>query len=199
MARACLCGFALLLLSSPAFAAQGVVVTPDTSLSGVVNAEFNNVAFSAWARSQGAPSFARYRVSDTTGPARLAPPILDTRNKRLYRTMIREGAARGPNFAGHFTVVAWGCGSPCIEVAIVDARTGQVYMDTVGRYAYPPLFRRDSRLLVSDPSGFMTDSLGHPEFSRVQYMEWTGRALRVVKDLDASTVRLAAALRQPSN
>jgi hypothetical protein len=44
-----------------------------------------------------------------------------------YRTKLREGAAEGPNFAGHFTVVGLGCGTSCIQWAVVDARTGAIY------------------------------------------------------------------------
>ncbi len=41
--------------------------------------------------------------------------------------MLREGAQQGPNFAGHYTLVRWGCGSGCIEMAIVDAKSGRVF------------------------------------------------------------------------
>jgi len=40
--------------------------------------------------------------------------------------MIREGAKNGPNFAGHYTIVFWGCGAGCISMAIADANTGKV-------------------------------------------------------------------------
>ena len=44
----------------------------------------------------------------------------------MYRTVLGQGAAKGPNFAGHYTVVAWGCGSSCTSFAIVDSLTGRV-------------------------------------------------------------------------
>jgi hypothetical protein len=34
---------------------------------------------------------------------------------------------RGPNFAGHYFVIRWGCGSDCLMMAVVDAETGKVY------------------------------------------------------------------------
>jgi hypothetical protein len=43
-----------------------------------------------------------------------------------YRTVLRRGAANGPNFAGHYSVVAWGCGSSCVTFAIVNLRNGNV-------------------------------------------------------------------------
>ncbi len=59
--------------------------------------------------------------------AKPAAPRLVTRNQREFRTVIRKGAAQGPNFAGHYTVVEWGCGSNCVVYAVVDSITGSVY------------------------------------------------------------------------
>ena len=56
-----------------------------------------------------------------------APPKLLTADQREFRTVLRNGAKKGPNFASHFTVVQWGCGSNCIAMAVVDAVTGVVY------------------------------------------------------------------------
>lgn len=52
--------------------------------------------------------------------------------------------ATGPNFAGHYYVIRWGCGSNCLMVAVVDGRTGKVYG--------PPLHASESELVASmDP------------------------------------------------
>ncbi len=56
-----------------------------------------------------------------------AEPKLPTRDDRMFRTMIRRGAADGPNFAGPYTIAAWGCGASCLSTAIVDARSGHVF------------------------------------------------------------------------
>lgn len=68
-----------------------------------------------------------------------ASPILVTPEQRLFRTRIREGVTKGvgvwrdgksqpgPNFAGHYIVVRWMCGSPCGMMAVVDASNGQVH------------------------------------------------------------------------
>ena len=41
--------------------------------------------------------------------------------------MIRDAAAGGANFSGHFTIASWGCGTGCLEFVIIDLRTGMVY------------------------------------------------------------------------
>jgi hypothetical protein len=84
------------------------------------------------------PRFEDYGISDIfKGTA--AAPILVTPEERMYRTRIREGVSKGwgtfrdgkeqtgPNFAGHYFVIQWGCGSPCLMMVVVDALTGTVY------------------------------------------------------------------------
>jgi hypothetical protein len=72
-----------------------------------------------------------------------ATPVLVTAEQRRYRTRIRNGVTNGegvwsgswkspiktsgPNFAGHYFVIRWGCGSNCLMMAVVDAKTGKVY------------------------------------------------------------------------
>ena len=92
------------------------------------------------------------------------PAVLATPLDRKYRTAIREGLAQGVNFAGHYVVVEWGCGTGCSSFVIVDAITGTVY-DPPFRWTdfhQPPKdsdvqwwcfpdrvnYRKESRLLV---------------------------------------------------
>jgi len=89
-------------------------------------------------QAQQLPKFEDYPVKEIfTGTP--AAPILATPQQRLYRTRIREGVSKGagvwrdgqeqpgPNFAGHYFVIEWGCGSSCAMRAIVDAVTGTIY------------------------------------------------------------------------
>lgn len=94
---------------------------------------------------------------------RPAAPILDTPFARKFRTVLRRGASQGPNFAGHFTVVEWGCGGGCRQLAIVDAKSGKVIPMPFATMVLPATaepvpdetgdspheeYRLDSRLLV---------------------------------------------------
>jgi ankyrin repeat protein len=67
---------------------------------------------------------------------------------REYRTRLREGAKKGPNFAGHYTVIDWGCGSNCQSIAIVDALTGKVYVATGTERGAD--FKLNSSLMIAD-------------------------------------------------
>jgi hypothetical protein len=122
------------------------------------------------------PGFRDYPVTEVfTGAP--ADPIFTSAEQRRYRTRIREGVAKGrgvwsggwkdnpvetrePNFAGHYYVIRWGCGSQSLMMAVVDAVTGSVYGSPLtgdGTSLYvsmDPLsdfdidFHRDSSLMV---------------------------------------------------
>lgn len=63
---------------------------------------------------------------------KVASPILDSKKAKMFRTVLRRGAKEGPNFAGHYTMVVWGCGLGSFELAIVDAKTGKIYFPPFG-------------------------------------------------------------------
>lgn len=115
-----------------------------------------------------APSFVAYRVAAPKG-ARIAKLDLKSNSiAREYRTVLQQELADGPNFAGHYRLAAWGCGSACAMFAAIDINTGRVttpdgfshtsgvYFMVDDRQAFPEsqsdstllAFRKDSRLLV---------------------------------------------------
>ena len=71
------------------------------------------------------PKFSDYPVKDIYRgePAR---PII-TKQFRSFRTMIRNGADSDVEFAGHYTIPRWGCGTDCNGFVIVDSISGRVY------------------------------------------------------------------------
>lgn len=107
-------------------------------------------------KSRPAPKFEDYPVREIyKGP--VAPVRLDSRKARMFRTRLREDSRGGPNFAGRYTVVVWGCGTGCAQMGVVDARNGRVYFPPVEYMDIPDMedaevrsrvFRLDSRLLV---------------------------------------------------
>ena len=101
------------------------------------------------------PRFEDYPVREVyKGP--VAPVRLDSRRARMFRTRLREDSRGGPNFAGRYTVVVWGCGTGCAQMGVVESKTGRVYFppveymdipDTEDEAARSQWFRLDSRLL----------------------------------------------------
>ena len=56
-----------------------------------------------------------------------ASPILRTKFQQMFRTRIQLGMKKGPNFAGRYRIIQWGCGSDCLNFAVADLTTGKVY------------------------------------------------------------------------
>jgi len=72
------------------------------------------------------PRFAAYRIPTQEV---IENPKLDLKSNpiaRMYRTLLRDEISKGPNFAGHYRVAIWGCGTSCAMFAIVNLKTGQV-------------------------------------------------------------------------
>jgi hypothetical protein len=135
----------------------------------------------------GTPHFEDYPAKiSVTKPTQ---PKLVGDDARTFRTMIRKGSATGVNFAGHFTIVGWGCGSSCLDWAVVDRITGSVYFDPSFRIVATDhvsdnetvdndldqtfnalRFRRDSSLLI-------VQGAPNEEMKRegIHFLRWTGR------------------------
>lgn len=66
-----------------------------------------------------------------------------------FRTAIRDGYSKNPDFAGHFEVVSRGCGSGCQQNVLIDTRYGLIVKapsTTLGAG-----YRVDSALFVVNP------------------------------------------------
>lgn len=135
----------------------------------------------AAAMSLAQPKFEAYPAAAFKGKPAAAK--VERASDRMFRTRIREGAAKGPNFAGHFTIVQWGCGAGCVESVIVDAADGAVYhmpsselpchdalcsMNQLCHQGEAFSFQLQSELLIA--RGCQGDAL------QTVYLRWTGKA-----------------------
>jgi hypothetical protein len=93
-----------------------------------------------------APEFRDYPAK-AMPPEKPMSPILESAEERKFQAVISDGVNKGwgvydgitgkeqqrpgPNFAGHYILVSFGCGEPaltsCFSTAIMDAETGHVY------------------------------------------------------------------------
>ncbi len=105
------------------------------------------VTISAWAQNpaERLPRFEDYPV-ETVFKGKPALPVLEAPEELKFKAVIADGVSKGwgvfdgttgkefrrpgPNFAGQYIIVNFGCGetqSLCLGAAIVDAKTGRVY------------------------------------------------------------------------
>ena len=115
-----------------------------------------------------------------------ARPQIVEKNHRTFRTKITDAAAKGPNFAGHYTVAEWGCGSGCMSLAVVDEITGKVFSPpfeilttplVTGENAHEfqgPVYQLKSRLFIAD--GCIEDKT-----CATYYYEWKNDKFEIVR------------------
>ena len=100
------------------------------------------------------PRYAHFPCEPFSGKPVAAKPV--SKEARQFRSVITDGAKAGPNFAGHYTITAWGCGTSCIQFAIIDAKTGKVYMPPF--YVAFSLNLKQEKLRDEDPLQFRINS-----------------------------------------
>lgn len=81
------------------------------------------------ARSGTVPKFRDYPVASIYHGPVAKPDFKADPAARTFRTRIRDAARNGRvNFAGHFILTTWGCGTTCIHGAVIDAISGAAYL-----------------------------------------------------------------------
>ena len=137
------------------------------------------------------PRFEDYPAALAFSGTPAAPDVATNHSAHLYRSQLRSQAKGGPDFAGRFTIAGWGCGSSCLQFALIDAKTGAVsfpsgfeYVSGVhvgsesdqSRRFWGLQYHRDSRLLV------VIGTLNEDESTEgIWYLEWTGRVLKPIR------------------
>ncbi|HEY6096042.1 MAG TPA: hypothetical protein VIU93_13920 [Gallionellaceae bacterium] len=155
---------------------------------------YNEVTIRASDIPPDAPRFESYPARLYTGK-NAKPDLHSDPATRMFRTRIRERSKEKPNFAGHYILATWGCGTSCTQLSIIDVRTGKVfhppgvtYNDATNVHhelleggdlwhaSGAVKFRPDSRLLVL---------IGMPEEDTarrgISYYVWNGTQLSLVR------------------
>ena len=136
-----------------------------------------------------APQFSAYAAGPRYQGPSVEPDVKTLPRSRYFRTMIREGGKEGPNFAGHYTIVQWGCGTACVSYAIIDARSGEVF--------HPPALQNIDQFQVDidtpqQPDGEMLQfniksrlivAFGATDLQRrgISYFDWRGNRLNLLR------------------
>jgi hypothetical protein len=82
-------------------------------------------------------SFDDFKVKNIDNKSKAKFDLSSNKSARNFRTRLREAYATDTsNFAGHYTFVYWGCGSPCQSSLLIDRQTGKIYFDQSSRYKW---------------------------------------------------------------
>jgi hypothetical protein len=136
------------------------------------------------------PRFEDFRVP-TPIPSRQGPTYV-ANHVPDFEKEILEVAKEGPDFAGHFVVERFTCGSACASFVIVNVGTSKIFYNHLNvaysfcSWGYEPgaelMYRPDSRLLIvngaietySPTKGEVRGPCGH------FYFLWDGHALKQI-------------------
>lgn len=94
-----------------------------------------------------APQFADYPAGAVFRGTPAAPDFKRSPAADRFGPLLREGARRGPNFAGHLRVVEWSCGTNCQSWMVVNTKSGRIH-DSPEPGVFGLEYQLNSRLLV---------------------------------------------------
>lgn len=135
------------------------------------------------------PKFSDYPVRQkfTGKPARV--DLASAKGAKYYRTRLREAAREGANFAGHYAIGVWGCGSPCLMAGMVDLKSGKVtWVPSPEMMVFDVAFNVNSKLLIINSHDVLNKKSpnGPPNWiggvwpSEI-YLRWNGRSFVEIK------------------
>lgn len=140
--------------------------------------------------------FAKYASASVFhGPVQL--PHFKDRDRAFadYRTRISDGMRQGANFAGHYALIGWGCGTSCKVYVVGDVITGRMFDFPLSGEEFIDLRIEawpDSRLILAswaaetNPGG--VGSMGYNCLS--QRLQWNGtKAVPLGKPTVVRTVK----------
>ena len=127
-------------------------------------------------------------------PAKVCKPSLEKEvdlsshpEGKLYRTVLKNGYAQGPNFANCMTVVTNGCGTNCQYNWIIDGRTGKIIDRLESETAF---FKKDSSLLILNPtSREQQENHSRGEIRNniiTKFLQWDGISLKLIMDINSA-------------
>jgi hypothetical protein len=96
------------------------------------------------------PHFADYQVSDIDDKVLSFIDWGSEPKAKRFQTRLGRSVGMKANFAGHYVLLTWGCGSLCETVALVDVRSGKVHFAPFST-SIGSDFRLDSALFVDSP------------------------------------------------
>jgi hypothetical protein len=142
------------------------------------------VSFGSYTEADRLPLYQNFAVTNIFNGKPAAVDLSSNPQARHYRTELRRQAAQGPDFAGHYKIAIWGCGSECEAFAIVDMQNGHVYFPPNLPYVtwtgldgtnFGLQYRIDSSLLILHGSPEEKPQIG------AFYYVWQTNTLRLIR------------------
>ncbi len=114
-------------------------------------------------------NFAKFPVKEVFAGPHAKPNISSSADAKRFKTTILRDYTGRPDFAGHFQVLSWGCGSNCRAFALVDTKTGKITF-VPSSAALGAEYHLNSALFIIDPTTMMEE--GDSAFYKTAYFVW---------------------------
>jgi hypothetical protein len=164
--------------SLPATAAAGAVRNVLTLVVVAAAAVAGAAGRDATDKTAAVPRFADYPAGAVFRGAPAAPDFKRSPAAEAFATELREGARRGPNFAGYLRVVEWSCGTSCQRWMIVNTKNGRIHDSP--EPAFSVEYQLNSLLLVVNTVGRFTAADPPAGVPIAKYYVWRNERLNLV-------------------
>jgi hypothetical protein len=126
-----------------------------------------------------APRFSDYPADAPFRGTPVAPDFKRNPAADTFAMQLREGARRGPNFAGYLRVVEWSCGASCLRWMIVNTKTGRIH-DSPEAGVFGLEYRLNSLLLVVNTVGRFSAADPPSGVPIAKYYVWRKSGLQLI-------------------
>lgn len=124
-----------------------------------------------------APRFEDFKIEKMFNGNLTEVNINNNSSAREFRSALRYAAKSGPNFAGHYAVAEWGCGSSCQDGMIIDLISGEVYDPFTEATSRGVDYKINSYLFITDPKDDSENEQGFISQLPVKYYIWKNNQL----------------------
>ncbi|PIR88213.1 MAG: hypothetical protein COU10_00440 [Candidatus Harrisonbacteria bacterium CG10_big_fil_rev_8_21_14_0_10_45_28] len=133
------------------------------------------------------PQFKDYPAIDSFTGTPASVDFATNEDALEYKTKIAKVAKTGPDFAGSYTVIDWGCGTSCQGGAIVSAKTGAVVAFGFSAEAGFD-YTSSSRLFVINPlENILESPQSFSSSAKTSYYEVAGNELKLICEKSGNT------------
>jgi hypothetical protein len=133
---------------------------------------------SATSKGDRVPRFADYPAGAVFHGTPAAPDFKRNPAAEPFASELRDGARRGPNFAGYLRVVEWSCGASCRRWMIVNSKTGRIHDSPEPAFSLE--YQLNSLLLVVNTVGRFTAADPPAGVPIAKYYVWRNGRLDLI-------------------
>lgn len=107
-----------------------------------------------------------------------------------FKTRLEYKLNEAANFAGHYILTSWGCGTMCQMNAVIDVLSGEVFFPADFTSSYGSCFKPNSNLVILNPLGqYDVEDIAEgalPDWLQARYYRWDGQEMHFLTETQQS-------------